>query len=107
MFRHTAAIERLRNRMDLLSLQRFLAREQLQPSQVYLTALSETMCRSGRGGLARMTIPVSDFRRRGLDACREPRYRRRSRRSVARMGESTPRSGHGRSASIQAGHLPP
>ena len=41
MLRHTAAIERLRNGMDLISLQRFLGHEKLVVTQVYLTALTD------------------------------------------------------------------
>ena len=41
MFRHTPAIEQLRNGMDLLSLQRFQGHEKLATTQVYLTALSD------------------------------------------------------------------
>jgi site-specific recombinase XerD len=58
MFRHTAAIERLRNGMDLLSLQRFLGHEQLQTTQVYLTALSDDDVQER----ARRTSPGDNWR---------------------------------------------
>jgi site-specific recombinase XerD len=58
MFRHTAAIERLRKGMDLLSLQRFLGHEKLETTQVYLTALSDDDVQER----ARRTSPGDNWR---------------------------------------------
>jgi site-specific recombinase XerD len=38
---HSAAIERLRAGMDLLSLQRMLGHESLETTRIYLTALAD------------------------------------------------------------------
>ena len=58
VFRRTAAIERLRNGMNLLSLQRFHGHEKLETTQVYLTALRDDDVRER----ATRTSPGDDWR---------------------------------------------
>jgi site-specific recombinase XerD len=56
--RHSSAIEHLRAGMDLLSVQRLLGHENLETTQVYLTALADEDVEQA----ARRTSPADNWR---------------------------------------------